>query len=595
MTIDNSHAPSKNEVVAAKAASTATIHPPRLWPALLLIAAYWIAWGTVNLFCPGTFTQFLTIFWSPFVLTIGILVWWLGFSRQPWADRLWGVGCLIAGGIGAYFAVHSSMKMGLIMYATPVAITAVVLCLLALRNAATTTRWISIAAASLLAWHYFSLIRVDGITGNLKAERSWRWNPTAEDKFLEERKALVKPAASAGSETPVLVATAADWPEFRGVLRDGHVRNVQLATDWSAHPPREVWRHRVGPAWSSFAVVGNRAFTQEQRGEQEAVLCVNLATGQEIWSHEDKRRFYEVVGGAGPRATPTFDQNKIYALGGDGILNCLDAATGKLIWSQDIAKDGETKLPPWGFSSSPLVVQGIVTVFAGGKGGRGIVAYDAATGKSSWSAGQGQHSYSSPHLVKVGDTSQILMESDYGLEAFDPETGKLLWDHKWYLDGVFRVCQPLVVHDTQVLLGTGMSYGTRLLDIAGGSVAESWTSKDLKPYFNDFVYHDEHLYGFDGDVMTCVELATGKKKWKKGRYGHGQALLVGDRGQLVIISDKGEAILAEISPSGLTERGKFQAVTGKTWNHPVIAAGKLLIRNGEEMACYDLGPAKLIE
>jgi outer membrane protein assembly factor BamB len=638
-TIDSPYSPPKHHTLAAP---TVPRPLPRLWPALALVTAYWLAWAIMTVFFPATFSQFLVLFWSPFVLSAGILVWWLFFSRQPLPDRLWGIGCLIVVGIAVKYLVHSSMGMGLIMYATPVAITAVILTLAFMRvavgreaNHGRWARWLALAAASVLAWGYFTLIRVDGVTGNLQAERSWRWSPTAEDKFLAERRSQAGTKSSdetdqsAAPASVELVATAADSPEFRGANRDGHLRNVDLNADWTAQPPTELWRKRVGPGWSSFAVVGHHVYTQEQRGEAEAVICLHLATGEEIWSHEDKRRFYEVVAGAGPRATPTFHQGKVYSLGGGGVLNCLDAATGKVVWTRDIAADAGTKPPQWGFSSSPLVAHGIVTVFAGsnpdttaktdtdvfaalrtdtsdkkeeatndGKKPKkkiGLLAYDALSGEPRWAAGRGAHSYSSPQILKVAGQEQLLMVSDYGLEAFDPASGRLIWDHEWNLKEMFRVCQPHVVGDSQVLIGTPMTEGTRLLTVAkegdAWSVKEEWTSKDLKPYFNDFVRLGNYLYGLDGDILVCIDLATGKKKWKKGRYGHGQVLLIGNQGRMLVISDKGEAILTEVSPEGLVERGKFQAINGKTWNHPVIAVGKLLVRNGEQMACFDLLPS----
>jgi outer membrane protein assembly factor BamB len=596
-------------------------HRPRLWPGLVLVAIYWIAWGTVTLFFPGTFTQFLTVFWTPMLVGAGVFVWWLLFSRLPWSYRLWGLAWLILGGLAAYALVDRSMKMGVLMYALPVALTAAVLTLATVGRSATLPAYLTLAAAIILSWGYYTLIRVDGITGGLSAQRSWRWKSSAEDFFLAEQKLL---AASKRSRLPpeaaaasALVASEADWPEFRGKRRDGHVRNVSFDTDWAAQPPRELWRRRVGPGWSSFAVVSDHVYTQEQRGEKEAVVCFDLATGDEIWSHEDEARFWEVVAGAGPRATPTFDAGKIYALGGSGKLSCLDAATGRLVWSKDITADAGVKPPQWGFASSPLVASGVVTVFVGcdmetitkdkqtakdsakGKEAEqtrqrdGVLAYDAATGERRWSGSKGTHSYSSPQLFTAGGVDHVLMVSDYGLEAFDPETGKLLWEHPWSEQGMFRCCQPHVLEDSRILLGTGMGIGTRLLAVAqdgdAWKVTEDWTSKDLKPYFNDFVSRDGYLYGFDANFITCVDLATGKRKWKsRGNYGYGQLLLVGDEGLAVILSETGEAVLAEITPEKLTERGKFSALTGKTWNHPVIAAGKLLVRNSEEMACYEL-------
>jgi outer membrane protein assembly factor BamB len=313
------------------------------------------------------------------------------------------------------------------------------------------------------------------------------------------------------------------------------------------------------------------------------------------------------VSGAGPRATPTFSGGKLYTQGARGRLNCLDAATGEPVWSRDILADanpGADKLPKdqqpappvWGFSSSPLVTQGEVIVFAGGKDGRGVLAYDAATGEPKWHGGKGTHGYSSPQLATLEGIKQVLMVSDYGLESFDPQTGKLLWDHDWTVQEIFRVCQPHLLAGGRIVLGTPMDGGTRLLSVArsgdGWKVAEEWTADNFKPYFNDVVSHNGYLYGFDGDHFTCRDLATGNRKWKKGRYGHGQVLLAADQGLLIVISEKGELVLVEANSEKLVERGKLKALSGKSWNHPVIAGNKLLVRNAEEMACYDLAEEK---
>ena len=257
--------------------------------------------------------------------------------------------------------------------------------------------------------------------------------------------------------------------------------------------------------------------------------------------------------------------------------------------------DAKLKPPVWGYASSPLISQGVVVVFAGGKDGKGLLAYDAATGEPKWSAGKGIHSYSSPQLAKIGGEEQILIVSDFGLESLEPATGKILWEHDWNIKDMFRVLQPHIAGDGLILLGTPMNYGTRLLSVAkdgeAWKVSEKWESKDLKPYFNDFVQLGDYLYGFDNDIMVCIDLATGKKKWKKGRYGNGQSLLIGDQGQMLVLSEEGDAVLTDISPKGLNELSRFKAIDGKTWNHPVIAGNKLLVRNSEQMACYELAPA----
>src|SRR5262249_42252999 len=214
-----------------------------------------------------------------------------------------------------------------------------------------------------------------------------------------------------------------------GPNRDGNLRGVRIATDWDAAPPTLVWRRRIGPAWSSVVVVGERLFTQEQLGGGEAVVCLDAASGRTLWSHRDEARHEDVQGGAGPRATPTFADGRIFALGATGILNCLDAATGDRKWFRDIAADAGTKVPMWGFSSSPLVVGNRVVVFAGGDSEKTLLAYRTDSGKPAWSAPAGKVSYSSPQLAPLGDGTQLLFVSDRGLSSFDPSSGAVLWEH----------------------------------------------------------------------------------------------------------------------------------------------------------------------
>ena len=562
--------------------------PPRYWPAIALVAAYWLGRLIVPLVIPGGFAHVFYLFWSPIFLGLLFLIWLLGLSRLAWTDRWWAGVCLLWGGVSAALLVDGSMRFGVYMYGLPVAITVMVLGLWLGRLEGTWWRRLLLAGLCVLAWSYYSLLRMDGVSGAFEPEFSWRWQPTAEQQFL----ANLPPAAKETPAIDELVATAADWPGFRGASRDGILHGVKLDRDWQAHPPKELWRRRVGPGWSSFAVIGNYAFTQEQRGKNEAVVCFDIRTGKEIWAHLDEARFEEPVGGAGPRATPTFDDGKLYTLGGSGRLNCLEAATGKPVWTRDMAADASAKPPAWGFSSSPLIHGGIVTVWAGGADGKSVMAYDAQTGKPKWSGGKGTHSYSSMHLATIGGREHLLSVSEFGVQAFDPADGSLLWEHEWQEGGVFRCIQPMIVGDSQVLIGTGMSVGTRALTIEeskGWTATEAWTSKAFKPYFNDAVQHEGHAYGFDDQIFACIDVATGERRWKKGRYGSGQVLLIADSGLLLITTElTGEVVLVEANPDEHVELGKFKALTGKTWNHPVITGNKLLVRNDEEMACFEL-------
>src|SRR5262249_42213610 len=365
------------------------------------------------------------------------------------------------------------------------------------------------------------------------------------------------------------------WRGFGGPGGEGTVRGIRIATDWNVAPPRLLWRKRVGPAWSSVVIVDGRLFTQEQQGEAEVVVCLDAATGQPVWSHEDPVRFADGQAGAGPRATPTFADGRLFALGATGILNCLDAATGKQQWSRNIGADAGASLPLWGFSSSPLVVGGVVVVFAGGESEKTLLAYRAASGEPAWGLPAGKASYASPQLASVGGKDQILFVSDLGLIAADPATGPVLRQYGLHSAGGRPwSLQPTPAGNAPVLIASA-DLGTALVEISHDghdwAPAPRWTSRHLKPSFNDFVVHDGFVYGFDGDILCCIEVATGKRRWKEGRYGHGQVLLLADDSLLLVVSESGAAVLLTATPGRHEERGRFQAVKGKTWNHPVIA------------------------
>jgi outer membrane protein assembly factor BamB len=560
----------------------------RLWPGVVIVVLMWAGMIVPKYLDISPFYQFMAMFSAPVVGAALVLLWWLFASRTPWSDRLLlPVACVCLAG-DAYAVLHPSFKMGPIMYGLPAVLTTWVGWLLVTGRLGWRARRAGLIVLFALAWGSLDLFRFDGIDGDFNAEISWRWAPTAEQKFLAGRP---KPTAPTAASVPVALRPG-DWPGFRGPQRDNRLTGVRLVTDWEAHPPKPVWKHRVGPGWGSFAVVGDRLFTQEQRDDNEVVVCYRASDGQELWEHTDRVRFTEEAAGPGPRATPTFHDGKLYALGAKGTLNCLDPATGKVIWSKDIAADSGAKVPIWGFASSPLVVNGTVTVYAGGPD-KAVLGYKADTGDLAWASGQGPMSYCSTHLAKFDGVEQLLIATDAGLSAFDPATGKVLWTHDWQTDNqLARIVQPTLLEGGDVLIGTGMGVGTRRVHVGregdGWSAKEVWTTQAIKPYYNDLVMYKDHLYGFDGTFFVCVTLADGKLKWKARGYGAGQVLLLADQGVLLIASEKGEVALVAASPERHQELGKFQAIEGKTWNHPVLAHGRLYVRNGEEAACYQL-------
>ena len=368
---------------------------------------------------------------------------------------------------------------------------------------------------------------------------------------------------------------------------------MRINADWSSAAPVKMWQRPIGPGWSSFAVHGDLLYTQEQRGEDETVACYRVSTGEPVWRHRDPVRFWESNAGAGPRATPTLSNGRVYAFGATGILNALDARTGAVVWSRNVATDLSRSVPDWGFASSPLVIDDLVIVAASGS----LTAYDLATGKPRWVAPRQLGSYSSPHRVTIDGVTQILLLSGTGVVSVAPANGTLLWDHQWA--GGTTIIQPAVTEDGDILINsiamTGGA-GTRRLAVAHAAdkwtVEERWTSNGLKPYFNDFVVHKGHAFGFDGNILSCIDLADGKRKWKGGRYGNGQLVLLPDQDLLLVLSEDGELALVSATPDQHKELARLPGIEGKTWNHPAMVGNVLLVRNGEQMAAFRLAPER---
>ena len=615
--------------------------PLRLWPGVAAVTLQWLAWSVAPRVMPDTGP-------IPFAgAALGgllVLVWWLFFSRAAWIERLGAIVLMVAGVAATFRLVHPSiasghMGMTLPIYSIPVLCLALVAWAAVSRGWSTGMRRVSMVASILLACASFTLIRSGGVSGQGDSDFHWRWTPTPEQRLLAgqrdprpapaSRPAVVDPlpapddagspaaedaaapAAAAGPDEPVPPRTAdadeateavvetpapdarrAGWPGFRGHRRDSVVSGLRIGTDWASVPPVEIWRRPVGPGWSSFAVAGELAYTQEQRGDDEVVSSYRVSTGEPVWMHRDKVRFWESNAGAGPRGTPTVEGGRVYAMGATGLVNALDAATGARLWSRDAAKDTGAELPGWGFAASPLAVGDLIVVAASGR----LIAYDAASGEPRWKGPTGGGGgYSSPHLATIGGVAQVVLLRGGGAVSVAPDDGRVLWEYSWEPGG--SIPQPGWTANGDLLLsGNDMmgGIGLRRLAIAPDrwALTERWTSRGLKPYFNDFVVHDGHAFGFDGSILSCIDLADGERKWKGGRYGHGQMILLADQGLLLVLSEHGELVLVPATPDGHTELARFEAIEGKTWNHPALSGDVLLVRNGQEMAAFRLPAAK---
>jgi outer membrane protein assembly factor BamB len=567
---------------------------PRLWPAIVLVSLFWTGFIVVGAIEKPYFYAFLYSMAAPALLLLLFSIWWWTNRGIPLADRA--IGCLLVIVLGILAAplCHRSIGFALPTLGLPLALTVLTLWTLFVQWTGFAWKRLGLLVALALSWGCFALLRFDGANADLQSTIRWRWTPTPEEEFLSAKANQLNVASAAvpASSHAPLALSPGDWASFRGPDRDGVIPNITIATDWKTSPPKLLWRQRVGPAWSSVIVIGERLFTQEQRGEQETVVCYEAATGKEIWVHADTARFWEAVSGAGPRATPTFAGGWLFTLGATGILNCLDAASGELLWSHNVATDASATPPMWGYASSPLVVDDNVIVFAGGKEDRNLLAYRTASGQPVWAAQASHDSYASPQLETIGGQRQCLLLGDHGLTAVDPDTGHSLWQFGWVMEGAPRTVQAHIVDGSHVVAGTLSGQGVGLANVTREGdewkASEVWTSTEMRPEFPDFVVHRGHVYGFDGAVLCCLDLATGKRAWKGGRYGRGQVMLLPEQDLLLVVSEKGDVLLVAADPERHRELGRLPALAGKTWNHPVIAHGRLYVRNAEEMACYEV-------
>jgi len=438
-----------------------------------------------------------------------------------------------------------------------------------------------------------AMFEVHGVTGDIRPVFRFRWQRPPELAGV-----LAPGPASATSRTSLPVSIAAltnSYPQFLGPHRDATIpEGPRLARDWIAHPPQTIWRQPIGPAWSGYAVAGQRAITQEQRANEELVVCYELATGRVLWTHGDPARYATTIAGEGPRATPTIVMDRVLTLGATGLLNCLDLATGQVIWRKDVVTENQGRPREWGMAGSPLVMGDLVILNPGGKNGRSLVAYRLDTGGYVWGGGEDEASYSSPCAGRIGGLSQVVIFNQHAVFGHDPATGQVLWQYPWP-SGHPHVAQPLLLPGDRILVSSGYGTGSELVWVArdetGNFHAQRlWKTTRLKAKFNNPVARDGFVYGLDDGVLVCIDLATGAQKWKEGRYGHGQFILVGD--VLLLGAENGEVVLLDPSPAGRRELTKFAALKGKTWNPPALAGDILLVRNDREAACYRLPVAR---
>ncbi len=413
----------------------------------------------------------------------------------------------------------------------------------------------------------------------------------AEAPSVEEA-ARVAPRQSESAPEPEQETTAAPpayrapWPGFRGSDRDGVASDASIRVDWPAEGLREIWRQRIGGGYASMSVAEGKVFTIEQRREQEVVAAYDVEIGVEVWESGWPELFEESMGGPGPRATPTWYDGKVYALGAAGEFRCLDSRDGSVVWRTNILEDAGADNRQFGMPGSPLIYEGNVIVTPGGANGKAAIAYDAQSGEVAWQAQSFVAGYASPVIRTLARREQLLIVGGDTVMGLDPHDGALLWRHPWEAQYEINAAQPIAVDADHVWLSSSYGKGAVLLKVGGEGVETVWERNTMKNSFGSAVLRDGSIYGFDGPILACIDARTGERKWKGGRYGYGQLLLAGD--YLIVLSEKGDVVLVEATPEEHREIARFSALSGKTWSVPVIADGKLIVRNQTEMAAYAL-------
>ena len=568
------------------------LRPLRIWIPAILVPLM-----VLTRFLPGMIEDGPSSIWmfaafGPFLIGLLIILWWVFLSRASWKERALGLLALVVSfALVASIVDKTMVGPPLIVLTAPMGMAGFAVALILMKNLLSPQRTSYAALVAFLCFGFSTLLQNQGVWGDFAFDFDWRWNETAEDKFLASRgeratTSMIKDVDQAKSafELP-------EWPGFRGPARDGVQRGLAFSSELQTQAPEELWRIKVGPAWSSFAVAGDYLVTQEQRGDEEFVVCYDGTSGREVWAHGLASRFFEGLGGLGPRATPTIAAGYVYSLGAEGWLMKLDALTGEELWKVDLRKAADRQPPMWGFSSSPLVADSVVAVHCGGKGDKGILAFDTESGSPLWSTAASEQSYGSLQMVDLHGTKLMAILTDQGAQFMEPSTGKLAFEYTWKHDG-YRALQPQILDGNRVLIPTGLGTGTRLIEVKQEDdkfVAEEiWTSRELKPDFNDVVVHEGSIYGFDDSIFTCINLLDGTRNWKGGRYGKGQVLLLAESDLLLVLGEHGELVLLKTDAEKRTELWKIDALEGKTWNHPVIVGDRLYIRNAREAVCYRL-------
>jgi outer membrane protein assembly factor BamB len=374
---------------------------------------------------------------------------------------------------------------------------------------------------------------------------------------------------------------ADDWPNFRGPHHDGVSAATGLKVDWN-EPLAMVWDRNLGEAFSSFAIVGGRAFTCGTKDDKQALFCLDAETGETVWEQPIERAFPESHGG-GTRATPTVDDGRVYIFGAHGRLVCFKADTGEQVWDRSFGDK-----PTWGYSGSVLIEGDHAIVTTGGSNGA-LTALDKRTGERIWATGSGPAGYATPYPFTHGGVRYLVAFLGDRAIVVEAEAGREVWSMAWETSYAVNASSP-IYHDGYLFLTAGYQQGCVLLKLStggGGFGAEPvWRSKVLLNKFQSCILRDGNLFTSDQRGFKCVDFATGDERWNVNRIKHGTLVMTAEH--LLLLTESGELQIGPVSPDGFTPTMSAEILSGRCWTVPVLSKGRIYARNLERVVCFDL-------
>jgi len=380
---------------------------------------------------------------------------------------------------------------------------------------------------------------------------------------------------------------ASDWPRFRGPDADGISKEKGINKDWKAKPPAELWRITLGDkGYAGPSVAAGKMFIIDHEGENDVIRAVDVKTGKDVWTFKYVDTAKDNYGFA--RATPTYDAGKIYTLSRMGLLHCLDAEKGSKLWSHDLKADFGGKTGAWDYAASPLVDGNKLIVCVGGNNAS-VVALDKTTGKEIWrGGGSDQAGYSTPVLATIENKKQYLVFTGLAITGVDAESGALLWRFPWKTQYDVNASAPVQIGGNFVFISANYGHGCALVAIGGGGAKAVWENKEVQQHFNSAILVGEHLYTTsDPGALVCLNPRDGKPVWRQPGFEKGG--LIGIDGTMIVVDGKaGDVVMVNITTKAYEELGRIKPLGGQSWTAPIVADGKLYVRNKQYLVCLDL-------